>query len=409
MRSLIKLSLASLAAVALFAGMAFAQVTPKLSGDVGAAFGLFSFGALDGGNTSKGKAYSEYTTSWESNLRVTVDPSDQVSARFRYRIRGNDAASGASIKTLCKAGTKGDTSACSGGYGASSTFADANAYASSNDDVFAEFYWKPVPALSIAMGKFEGQAWSAPISGTYLLQNRIGDGEYMFVWTGIPGIDIEYNAGVVQVGVAISDRCKPSCNAAAPGGVSKATVPTAVSIENTQTIVPHLTGKVGDIAFRAQLPSASGVINCGSAAGDPIADCKTAKDQPSQTGSGYSAGVQWAGMPGLSVALDLGSFTEGKNKSQTDDRVRSMTNVRVDFSGVTLGYFMLADNAYGKDPGHETTLTLRYTVQLGGGATLIPEYRSDSYDDKAGKAVDKNGKVATWNQSEFRLVGKATF
>ncbi len=412
MRSLIKLSLASLAAVALFAGMASAQVAPKLSGDIGAGFGQFSYGETVKG-TAAGKAFSEFATSWESNLRMTVD-SDQLTAIVRYRARasieGSGAGAGASASCTDAKNTNGDTLKCTTtGGGTGSKLNGGTAFQASTNDIYHEIWWKPAPNLSIGFGKFQGQAWSQPLSGTYIIVNPIeeiisGSSEFWMNWTGIAGLDIEYNAGVVQVGLAIATQCKPSCN----------TTPS----EQAQSMVPHLTGKVGDIAFRAQLPQTSGVVNC---SGTITKACTAADTQYSVSGSGLQAGVSWAGMPGLAVALDIAQFTDTMTKDQkatttNADRARSSTALRVDYTGVTFAYFQFADNNFSKKKspvtgaggtGTGTLLTLRYTIAVGPGQ-IIPEYRSATADAAAGKAAGATKAEALTN-SEIRLIGKVSY
>lgn len=396
MRSLIKLTLASLAAVALFAGMASAQTTPKFSGNVGAAFGQYSFGEVDGdkGTTA---AISEYATSWESNLRMTM-ATDKLTAVVRYRARATNMGNGTA------AGQQQSGSAMS----------------STANDIYHEIWWKPADNFSIGFGKFQGQAWSQPLAGTYLVINPIGDGEYWMNWTGIPGIDLEFNAGVVQVGLAISSLCKPSCvnTGTAVGGVA--------TTQNTSSMTPHLAGKVGDIAFRAQLPSTSGDQGC-TAVNTPVSgECKKGTDVLTLKGSGMQAGVAWSGMPGVSVSLDIASFTDTTGFSGAEDRKRSSTMVRVDFSGITFGYFSLTDNNFskvkattsaspsssapaGKD-GQKTEMTLRYTLPMGSGA-IIPEYRSNSFSKEWCASIKKGtaNDCQELANSEIRLIGRVTY
>jgi hypothetical protein len=388
MRSLFKLSLASLAAVALFAGMASAQVAPKLSGDIGAGFGLMSYGETNGA-TAAGKAVSEWSTSWESNLRLTVD-SDQITAIARYRARASNGGTGTSTANACT-GAATTSLTCTGGFG-SSKVSSGTAFASSANDIYHEIWWKPAPNFSLGLGKFQGQAWSQPMSGAYLIINPIGgDGVYWMNWTGQAGIDAEFNAGVVQVGLAISSHCKPSCNSGAG--------------EATQSLVPHLTGKFGAIGIRANLPSTTGTVNCTAVS----TDCTAADKEYDVSGSGFQIGVNWTGMPGLLVAADIQSFTDAKKKSQGQDRSRAGTGLRVDFAGVTFHYFSLADSTFVKSSDTTSTeMTLRYTIPVGPGS-IIPEYRSTTADDKAGLAKDKNGKAVELTNSEFRLIGRVAY
>jgi len=413
MRSLIKLTIASLAAIALFAGMASAQTTPKFSGNVGTAFGLYNYGETNGA-TAAGKAFSEYTTSWESNLRMTME-TDKLTAIVRYRARASNAGSGstasaASVTPKCTTtnvtDSNGDTSTYSKCDKATTTGGNAltgsklqsgTAFNSNANDIYHEVWWKPADNFSVGFGKFQGQAWSQPFSGIYLVINPIGDGVYWMNWTGISGIDLEFNAGVVQVGLAISSQCKPSCNSGAAA--------------TTQSMVPHLTGKFGDIAIRAQLPQTSGNVNCTAV---NAGDCKKADTVYTVSGSGFQAGVSWTGMPGLSVALDLSSFTDAKTKLQDQDRARAGTGLTANFAGITFHYFSLKDSTFTKavgDVGGDTTtseMTVRYTLPMGSGQ-IIPEYRTVTADDKAGAAFDKAGKAVALTHTEFRLMGNVNY
>jgi hypothetical protein len=303
----------------------------------------------------------------------------------------------------------------------STTNASGSAFTASSNDIYHEVWWKAADAFSVGFGKFQGQAWSQPVSGVYLVKNPIGDGVYWMNWTGIAGIDLEFNAGVVQVGLAISSQCKPSCNqgvatsATSPSGIDGGTGGTGgtskVAQNSGSSMVPHLTGKFGDIAIRAQLPQTSGTYGCGSLL---AGDCKKATDQVTVTGAGYQFGVSWAGMPGVLVALDVSSFTEAKTKVEPQDRVRAGTGLTVNFAGVTFHSFSLKDSTYAKavgSVGGETTtseMTLRYTIPMGSGA-IVPEYRTQTTDDKAGAAKDKTGKPIALTNSGFRLIGNVNY
>lgn len=418
MRSLFKLSLASLAAVALFAGMAFAQDKPELkwSGNIGTGFGILSIGEKSNFSSSTSKstnsitgtvtttevnststkaAYSEYITSWEANLRATY-ASDQLTAVLRFRPRGSNS-------------------------GANAT---GNGWTSSANDVYEEIYWKPIPALQIMFGNMQGPAWSQPMSGTYLILHPLGSPEYWMNWTGRPGIDIEFNAGVVQVGVGISSGCRPSCGTGNATGVSNGNVTfSSLSESNTQTLAPHLTGKFGDISVRAMIPSTSGDVTTddgstvttqtakptsgASSTGTTTATTKKATE--SLTGSGYQVGVGWSGMGGINVGADLQGWTDAVSKAQKaagfKDLSKSGLGLKVEAAGFQLGYHTLT-TAYksakqGSDDKTDTYMKLSYTLKVGAGA-IIPEYTTRT------QGLAKDGKSDV-SDSLIRLVGNMPF
>jgi len=336
------------------AGTAFAADV-KWSGNIGAGFGQVSYG-----ENGTAEAYSEYVTSIEANIRATVE-AGPVTAIARFRPRGNQQATG------------GQTLSGSG--------------ATALSDFYTEIWWKPTDAFTVGFGRFQGQAWSQPMSGTYLIINptsvstaaaQNGAPEYFMNWTGVDGLDLEFNAGVVQVGLAIASECKPAC------------VP--ATTKSQQTMAPHVTGKFGDIGLRIMAPQVSG---------------KTAADD-SVTGSGYQVGVSWSGMQGVYVGFDLQSFTNKEaGGADTEDQVKSGMGLRIDFSGVQLGYWSGTTKAVGgvdeKDEA-STWIKLAYFLKVSDNASIVPEYTTATGQTDTAAA---SGKAVTNNL--IRLVGNVTF
>jgi hypothetical protein len=373
MRSLFKLSLAAL--LALFvAGTAFAADV-KWSGNIGAGFGQVSYGApsddVDG--------YSEYITSYEANIRATV-AAGPVTAIWRLRSRGHQSATTgqteAGVGAVKSSGSS--TSTCTLDDGITVDSVDDTCEVATTTTVsgpvalsYAEIWYKPTDTFTVGFGRFQGQAWSQPMSGTYLILNVIGAPEYFMNWTGIDGLDLENNAGVVQVGLAIASECRPSCT----GGT-----------KTTQSIVPHLTGKFGDIGLRVQVPSTSGV---------------DAADE-SHTGTGYQVGVSWSGMQGVYVGFDLQSFTD-KEVGGGDDQTTAGTGLRLDFSGIQLGYWSgsITNVGGGEDKSTETFIKLAYFLKVSDNASIVPEYTTGT------KKANEDADAVT--NSMIRLVGNVTF
>lgn len=346
MRSLLKLSLAALLAMVV-AGTAMAQAQVKWSGNIGAGFGQISYGEVE-----PAEAYSEYITSIEANLRATVE-AGPVTAIARFRPRGHQSA------------TNGGQS--------------LNAASTSNglNEFYTEIWWKPTDAFTVGMGRFQGQAWSQPMSGNYLIINKLGSPEYFLNWTGIDGLDLEFNAGVVQVGLAIASECRPDCADVA-----------AADRHTASTMVPHITGKFGDIGLRIQLPQTS---------------VKDVLNDEVRTGAGYNVGVSWSGMQGVYVGFDLQSFTN-KEFAGAEDQVKSAMGLRVDFSGFQLGYWSGKVVAVGGADGTDSTETfikLAYFFKVSDNASIIPEYTTDT--TKANEDAD------AITNSMIRLVGNVTF
>jgi hypothetical protein len=226
--------------------------------------------------------------------------------------------------------------------------------------------------------------------------------------------------GVVQVGLAISSQCRPSCgNAGSNNTVAKTEV-------NTSSMTPHLTGKVGDISFRAQLPSTSGTIqNSGATTSTTTGTTTTVKSaDPIQgtgfdstttktvSGSGYQVGAAWAAS-GLFVALDLAGFNDAKidgiQASTAKARDRSSYNVRADIpagpGAVSIMYFSIDDNNFGSKVLTSTTTTLRYIIPETFGL-IIPEFRTVSTPSTIASTT---GTAKDGTDSEFRLILQGKF
>ena len=414
MKNLYRISLALLAMGMLaVAGSAFAQDAPKptftiTSSSAGAAFGIYTFDKTAQGTIpAASKGFSEVVTSWESRPRLTWT-TDSFYALVSIRIRGSTEGAGFANSPVLQAGAN-------------------NALTSTKNDVYSEGWWTP-GAFKLGIGKFQGQDWNQPISGTYLVRNEIGDGEYWLNWTGIPGIDAEYNFGIWQLGIAASSVCNPSCNflqsntattnkgANAPGSMTPAEIGQVTAEDNTMTIAPHIAGKVGDIAFRAMLLQTSATLNATSATTFKPGTATTTK---SVSGSGYQAGVKWFGPAGWAAGADIGSFNDAKLAalSENKSRERDSYNVRVDIPGgpgyVTLAYFSIGDNVSGngtdspytaKGGTHtytSSTATLRYNYVLPFGV-VTPEYRAATIG--GGMTPTSGTKQKDQADSEFRLI-----
>jgi hypothetical protein len=363
MRSLFKLSLAAMLAL-IVAGTAFAADV-KWSGNIGAGFGQISYGSPD----DETDAYSEYVTSYEANLRATVD-AGPVTAVLRFRPRGHQSSTNGSTNSG-GGNTKVEASVCDDTATACET--SKTTVAGGLNDIYTEIWWKPTDTFTVGFGRFQGQAWSQPMSGTYLILNPVGGSpEYFMNWTGIDGIDLEFNAGVVQVGLAIASECRPACSA---------------GTQTAQTIAPHLTGKFGDIGLRLSLPQTS---------------AKDVAEDEVKTGAGYQVGVSWSGMQGVYVGLDIQSMVD-KEVGGGDDQTKAGTGLRVDFSGLQLGYWSgkVTNVGGGEDESTQTYMKLAYFLKVSDNASIVPEYTTST--TKANEDAD-----AVTN-SLVRLVGNVTF
>jgi len=305
-------------------------------------------------------ARSGYATSYEANLRWTIGggPLTQV---FRFRPRGSNWFGGA-LPTAAAAATG------AGGGGPDGVW--------NVGDVYAETNWVPTEGLLVQFGKLQGGAWSSPFGGVYLIHNAIGasHNEYWMNWSGVDGLDIEYNAGAFQVGVGLSSECKPGCGK---------------GVYSTSTMVPHIAGKFGDIAFRVSVPATSA----------KAADA----DETAQGGSGYQAGVGWSGA-GIGVGFDIQSFTTTEaGGADTEDEARSGMVLRVDVAGITIGYHTQAVKDAAGVLDAETSLTqivVRYGMKVGEG-TIYPEYSSVTKSN----ATDGDA----YTNTLLRLVGNLNF
>lgn len=390
MRSLFKLSLFAAIALLFAAGSAMA-LDVKWSGNIGAGFGQLTLGATgdnngDGDKTDSGEdadARTEFITSYEANIRATVG-GGPLTAIWRLRSRGHQSSTQGS--TEAGASTVSGSSTCSvsegtDGGGDTSGTHTCSATTSLGGLSYAEIWWKPADAFTVGIGRFQGQAWSQPMSGTYLILNALGAPEYWMNWTGIDGLDLEFNAGVVQVGVGIATECKPSCG---PG------TPTF----GAQSIVPHLTGKFGDIGLRVQAPQTSAKVRTGG-------------NDESVKGAGYQVGVSWSGMQGVYVGFDYQSFTDTANDkvsaTSKEDQQRTGMGLRVDFAGIQLGYHDLktTNASYVKDNETQGTfMKLSYTLKVGDGI-IVPEVTTRK--TVAAKDAD------AVNDMQIRLVGNVNF
>jgi len=386
MRSLFKFSLAALLALVLGAGSAMA-LDVKWSGNIGAGFGLVTYGETGVGAGAGDNARSEYVTSYEANIRATIG-GGPLTMINRLRPRGNQS----SATGQTNGGTAGQTAL---------------------GDIYNEVWWKPTDAFSVGFGRFQGQAWSQPMSGTYLINHPLGAPEYFMNWTGIDGIDLEFNAGVVQVGLAIASECRPSC-----GGVSTFTavngLPYGIAA-GANTLVPHLTGKFGDIGIRASLPSTS--VQVGNTAAGASEEIETL------TSTGMQVGVSWSGMQGVYVGFDYQMFTDAGNDKVTgnnaagqlgstahtldEDQIRAGMGLRVDFSGFQLGYHQLKTTNVAHIKDLETTATwikLAYFIKVGDGS-IVPEYTTLTTKIDSTPAADPDSITNTL----LRIVGNMPF
>jgi len=370
MRSLFKFSLAALLALVLGAGSAMA-LDVKWSGNIGAGFGLVTYGETGTAEGASDNAKGEYVTSYEANIRATIG-GGPLTMINRLRPRGNQSS------------TTGQTNGGTAGQAALA-------------DIYNEVWWKPTDAFSIGFGRFQGQAWSQPMSGTYLINHPLGAPEYFMNWTGIDGIDLEFNAGVVQVGLAIASECRPSCGAAAVTTVGGDALGVTAG-ENS--IVPHLTGKFGDIGLRVSLPQTSKQV--GNTAASASEEIETL------TGAGMQVGVSWSGMQGVYVGFDYQSFIDKANDKVggpgPEDQTRTGMGLRVDYSGFQLGYHSLkTTNNAGVDETEKTGTWIKvaYFIKVGDGS-IVPEYTTYTVNTKDADPADVTNTL-------LRIVGNMPF
>jgi len=403
MRSLFKFSLAALLALVLGAGSAMA-LDVKWSGNIGAGFGLVTYGETGTGKGAADNARSEYVTSYEANIRATIG-GGPLTMINRLRPRGNQS----SATGQTNGGTAGQTAL---------------------GDIYNEVWWKPSDAFSVGFGRFQGQAWSQPMSGTYLINHPLGAPEYFMNWTGIDGIDLEFNAGVVQVGLAIASECRPSCGASGSNLGATAAAGNAITITaGESTIAPHVTGKFGDIGLRFSAPQTSKQV------GDNVAGGTDTKESiETLTGSGFQLGVSWSGMQGVYVGFDYQTFTDKGNSKVSacpsvvtatgafttacsgaantigtiytlkEDMKRDGMGLRVDFAGFQLGYHSLKTTApfHIKDAEQTGTwMKVAYFIKVGEGS-IVPEYTTYTVNTKDADPADVTNTL-------LRLVGNMPF
>jgi hypothetical protein len=384
MRSLFKFSLAALLALVLGAGSAMA-LDVKWSGNIGAGFGLVTYGETGTAEGASDNARGEYVTSYEANIRATIG-GGPLTMINRLRPRGNQQSSGTQGAVSAQGGNQGNSGGNLAGL----------------SDIYNEVWWKPTDAFSIGFGRFQGQAWSQPMSGTYLINHPLGAPEYFMNWTGIDGIDLEFNAGVVQVGLAIASECRPSCGSAAVTHVGGTTAPFVVGVTaGENSIVPHLTGKFGDIGLRASLPQTSKQVGNGAAAG-------TSEEIETLTGAGMQVGVSWSGMQGVYVGFDYQSFIDKGNDKVAgpgpEDQTRTGMGLRVDFEGFQLGYHSLkTTNNAGVDGAEKTGTWIKvaYFIKVGDGS-IVPEYTTYTVNTKDADPADVTNTL-------LRIVGNMPF
>lgn len=338
MRSFLLKGVASI--FALLGVVAFSAATSAVaaevhfSGNTAAAFAQTSPGT----HSKTASTNSEFATAIESNFRYTVGD-DTLSAVGRIRVRGVQ-----------------DTQ-----YGGSHTIKGSG---DQPQDAYVELHWHPTPQFLIMWGKFQGQAWSQPETGSYIMEAGFVSGaaqEYWMNWTGQTGIDFDYNAGVAHVGVGISTKCRPSCD----GGTAGATATAA-----QQTIDPHLTGTFGPIGLRLQLPQTSAKVGTESA-----------------KGSGLQLGLKYAAS-GVSVALDVQSFTDKALTSADNDVKMTGTGLKVSAAGASLLFHTLKTDAGGSITPKNTEIKLYYTMKVGAGE-IIPAVWSTTQGATSSTDQDK--------------------
>jgi len=401
MRSLLKISMAAAAVFAFVAGSALAQDKPELkwNGNIGAGFGLYSGGDKDSstyGNTasstslSSTRGASEYATSFEANLRATVG-TDTAFSVLRFRPKGTNS------------GQNG-----------------TNTWTSGNYDLYGEFYWKPVAELQVMFGRLQGPAWSNPRMGSYLINNPVGAQEYWMNWTGLNGLDIEYNAGAIQAGLGLASECRPSCGYSTSAGLSTVSSQGA----SNSTMAPHITATFGDIQVNAMLPSTSGSTVQKDTL-DATGAVKTAGKVITVGGSGMDIGVGWKS-GAMGAALDIQSFTDTATDAQKAGRLkdlsRSAMGFKVDAMGFQLAYHTLTFGALAgsdvcgpnKGPGcadfTNTFMKIAYFIPVGAGSVIVPEYTTATLGQQG--TIKSGATDGTYNDRTntlIRIVGNTSF
>jgi hypothetical protein len=406
MRSLYKISLAILAAGFLaVAGSAYAQDMAKptftITGNAGAAFSYNSFDKTTqvAGSAANTKGFSEFGTQWESNVRFTWT-TDSFTSIVRYRIRAAQEG----------AGSISNSSA--------NDIQSGSAYFSSSNDVYGEEWWTP-GAFKVGIGKFQGASlWQNPISGNYKILGPtisgqgINNNEYWISFTGIPGLDLEYNLGAIQVGVEVANQCVPSCNTVEANSIAigSATAVAGRSETNTQTIVPHFVGTFGSVQVVADYLSASGTIQ-NNTLNTPLASTP-ATGTKSASGSGEQVGAKFSGPGGLTVSGDFATFGESKMAALSELKDRTRTSAAAAASipagpgAASLHYFTLSDNSYTSNTYTTNQATLRYSLPVSYGM-IMPEYVATTL---GGAVTPSSGtKKADAQVSMFRVMFQGYF
>jgi len=465
MRSLFKISLAVLAlGFLVVAGSVQAQdsgmqkPTLQITGIFSAGFGLVNYDkfqvATSATNTFTDKAYSEWVTSYEHRIRF-IYGTDDLTGKLVLRPRGSSSASINACRAAGGSGAWGGATqdagqgACAGtnssGAGATNQgiggtggiqapTVGGSAFLA---DIYGTLAWKPMKELAIEFGRMEGVSALEPIAGTYFMSNPVFSGsEYWMNWSNIDGITVTYNAGILQAGIGISSRCQPRCstgnynlvtaagNLGANGGIP-ALAPQSGQVgastqvaqwQSTQTIVPYVNGKVGDLGFRAQLPMTSGEIKY-----TPVGETST--KARSQSGSGYDIGVSFSGVPGMVIAADVQNFVVTKDTTlcvstptnACKDWARDAIVVKFEFQGFQLGYFdQTTDDGKGikNSKIEDTFIKIHYMIPVGPGV-VGPEYTQGTFGKRSlasftnAAAVDGSYKDIT--NSVIRLVGRIIF
>jgi hypothetical protein len=249
MRSLIKLTIASLAAVALFAGMASAQDKPELK--VGLtlrdAFGqLTQSTAINQETDPAGEkdksttAESGFKNEMQSDLFITFG-TPTVTARAQYRHR---EASEAAVSTR------------------------------------TDMYWKATDAFTLGfMGRsLGGIPGTAVAYGTY--GGTVTGGSGMAAggtvgpvgfFSDVTGLDFRMALGSNTVGLMVIDSCVPACGysvtsvasytaAASPSGVAGTVTADFTGTKADQSLIPYFQGNFGALTLGAYLVQASAKI-----------------------------------------------------------------------------------------------------------------------------------------------------
>jgi hypothetical protein len=368
-------ALAVVAGIGLLSGRAFAQMAegsgPKVvfHGDVEVAWGFVNWGESNGASGS-GKAVTEMFEADEVQLRGDVMMNDQLSAFFNLRFWN---------LTDAQANATGATPGTVPGH---------EPFQTVGSTVFAEVHWKPTSNFEIDAGNFDYPLWSAPMTQeailfttpvAYFIQPNYGTSgpvgnntvfiqENMFLWNGIHGADFNFTAGGAQFGIAASPQCTglgiSSCQSAN---------------QNTQSIVPHFYGKFGDLTMNAQIDLVSGTITD-----------NTSTKTYNASSTAWAVGAAYKVNPDIRIALDLQNWDIAKITSMGEDtdQVYNNVGVRFDFQKLMLQYYQTTFNPtlnkasneaiIGTQTATSSVYTIRYSIPVDGGITLMPEIKSDT-------------------------------